>query len=98
MRLLVAIAITLATVAPAAADPEDAPAARPYTTPLTPTGELLHGGEFQRSWNLAMAADVAVGITDRLELRLHGHVVLAGDLALRAAVVPTPAFPLVVGA
>lgn len=91
MRTFVAIAITLAAVAtnaarPAAAD-DDRPA-RPYTTPLTPTGELLHRGEFQRSWDVAMQGDVALGLSDRVELRFQGHVVMTGDLQLRVALLP----------
>lgn len=88
MRLVaLAVVIVILTPTAAAADPSDPPA-RPYTTPLTPTGELLHRGEFQRSWNVALEGEVAVGITDRVELRLQGHPVLTGDLQLRIAVLP----------
>jgi hypothetical protein len=96
MRALLAIAITLATAAPAAAD--DVPPVRTHTTTLTPTGELLRRGQLQRSYNIALQWDAAFGLADRVELRLQAELLVAADLQLRADVMPRSSpFRLVLG-
>ena len=85
-----AAALLLAVLAaPAAAER----GALTHTSPLTPTGELVAAGRFERTQSLAaFHHDLAVGLTDRLELRLQSPglpvPIMGGALVLRASLLP----------
>jgi hypothetical protein len=85
---LLPIAIVL-SVAPAAA--ADVPVLT-HTTPLTPTGELVPPGRFQRHQNVvAFEHELALG-TEHFELRLVSPglpiPVMGGDLQIRTSLLP----------
>lgn len=89
MRRLAILAVML--VSPAASADEHAPLT--HTSPLTPTGEILPAGRFERTQSVvAFYHEVAVGLTDGLEVRLGMPglplPILGGDLQLRAALTP----------
>ena len=90
MRLgLVVLAVML--VSPAAHADEHAPLT--HTSSLTPTGEVLPAGRFERTQSVvAFYHELAVGLTDGLELRLGMPglplPIFGGDLQLRASLTP----------
>jgi hypothetical protein len=91
MRRLVALAVILVATSRGARADEHAPLT--HTTPLTPTGEVLPRGRFERTQSvLAFYHEVALGLADGLELRLGMPglplPILGGDLQLRASVLP----------
>ncbi len=79
-------------------------AALTHTSPLSPTGALVPAGHFERTQSLlAFYHELALGLTDGLEVRLGMPglpvPVLGGDLQLRAALLPpTSPLHLVLGA
>ena len=64
-----------------------------HTSPLTPTGELVGAGRFERTQSLAaFHHDLAIGLTDRIELRLQSPglpvPIMGGALVVRASLLP----------
>jgi hypothetical protein len=74
-----------------------------HTSPLTPTGELVGPGRFERTQSLAaFHHDLAIGLAERLELRLQSPglpvPILGGALNLRASLLsPDSRLRLVLG-